>query len=199
MQKTFCVVRVFETEVVELASYNLKEVEYSWFESWEESREEGSPLTKWNEFLDAFMDHLLPAETKLARAAEFKNLKQGSMSVWDYNLKFEHLSRYAIYILPTMEARVRRFVQGLSPLVINEAATTTLNSDMNYGKMVGFSQATETRNLRNRMERDGSKKAWCGLKGYIQRDCLSSRESAGRGKVQSASSVAITSAAPPPA
>nr|XP_009796798.1 PREDICTED: uncharacterized protein LOC104243316 [Nicotiana sylvestris] len=34
---------------------------------------------------------------------------------------------------------------GLSPLVINEAATVVLNSDMNNGKMVAFSQATETR------------------------------------------------------
>ncbi|XP_070034824.1 uncharacterized protein [Nicotiana tomentosiformis] len=42
-----------------------------------------------------------------------------------------------------MENRVRRFVQGLSPLVINEATTAALNSDMNYGKIVAFAQDTE--------------------------------------------------------
>ncbi|XP_070032136.1 uncharacterized protein [Nicotiana tomentosiformis] len=57
-----------------------------------------------------------------------------------------------------MESRVRRFVEGLSSLVINEAATATLNSDMNYGKMVAFSQATKTRKLKNRMERESSNK-----------------------------------------
>ncbi|XP_070017449.1 uncharacterized protein [Nicotiana sylvestris] len=46
-----------------------------------------------------------------------------------------------------MEARVRRFVPGLSSLVINEASIAALNSDMNYGKMVEFSQATENRCL----------------------------------------------------
>ncbi|XP_070034866.1 uncharacterized protein [Nicotiana tomentosiformis] len=113
----------------------------------------------WSEFFDAFIDHFLPAESKAARDAEFENLRQGSLSVWDYHMRFAYLSKYAIYMLPTMEATVCRFVQGLSPLVINEAATTTLNSDMNYGKMVAFAQATETRKLRNKMERDGSNKA----------------------------------------
>ncbi|XP_070054553.1 uncharacterized protein [Nicotiana tomentosiformis] len=58
-----------------------------------------------------------------------------------------------------MEARVRRFVQGFTFLVINEAATTALNSDMNYGNMVAFSQATEARKLNFRMERESSSRA----------------------------------------
>ncbi|XP_070048876.1 uncharacterized protein [Nicotiana tomentosiformis] len=123
-----------DAEAVELASYRLKELAYSWFELWEESHEEESPPAKWSKFTDAFIDHFLPAETKAARAAEFESLRQGSVSVWEYHVKFTLLSKYAIYMLPTMEARVRRFVQGLSPLVINEAAMAALNSDMNYGK-----------------------------------------------------------------
>ncbi|XP_070002215.1 uncharacterized protein [Nicotiana sylvestris] len=59
-----------------------------------------------------------------------------------------------------MESRVHRFVQGLNPLTINEAFTIALNSDMNYGKMVAFSQATENRKLKNRMEKEGNSKAW---------------------------------------
>ncbi|XP_070036958.1 uncharacterized protein [Nicotiana tomentosiformis] len=126
---------------------------------WEDSHEEGSPPVRWSEFADAFFDHLLPAETKATRGAEFENLKQGSMSVWGCHMTFVRLSKYAIYMLPTMEDRVRRFVQGLSPLVINEAATAALNSDMNYGNMVAFSQSTKTRKLKNRMERESSNKS----------------------------------------
>ncbi|XP_070039501.1 uncharacterized protein [Nicotiana tomentosiformis] len=113
-----------------------------------ESHKEGSPPMKLNKFVDAFMDHFLPAETRAARAAKFENLNQGSMSVWDYNLRFADLSKYAIYMLHIMEATVHRFVQGLSLLVINDVATTGLNFDMNYGKMVAFSLATGTRNRR---------------------------------------------------
>ncbi|XP_070045523.1 uncharacterized protein [Nicotiana tomentosiformis] len=159
MHKTLRVMRAIETEVVELASYRLKEVAYSWFELWEESREEGSPPTRWGEFADAFIDHLLPFETNTDRAAEFETLRQGSLSVWDYHMRFAYLSKYAIYMLPIMEAREHRFLQGLSPLVINEAAIAALNSDMNYGKMVAFTQATKTCKLNNKMEREGSNKA----------------------------------------
>ncbi|XP_070054335.1 uncharacterized protein [Nicotiana tomentosiformis] len=159
MHKTLRVMRATETEGVELSSYRLKGVAYSWFEMWEDSRDEGSPPARWSEFADAFIDHLLLAETKAAGAVEFETLKQGSKSVWEYHMEFVRLSKYAVYMMPTLEARVRRFVQGLSPLVINEAAIASLNSDMNYGKMVEFSQAIVARKLKHRMEREGSSRA----------------------------------------
>jgi len=68
-------------------------------------------------------------------------------------MRFAYLSKYAIYMLPTLEARVRRFVQGLSPLVINEAAIAALNSNMNYGKMVAFAQATDLQTEEHNGER----------------------------------------------
>nr|XP_009796158.1 PREDICTED: uncharacterized protein LOC104242779 [Nicotiana sylvestris] len=146
--------RATKTEGVKLATYCLKWVAYSWFEMWEDAREEGSPPVRWSEFVDAFMDHLLAA-----CAAEFEKLKQGSRSVWEYHMEFARLSKYVIHMIPTMDARVRRFVQGLSALLINKAATTAFNSDMNYEKMVAFAQATETCKLKNMMEREGRSKA----------------------------------------
>lgn len=113
-----------EMKMAELASYRLKEVAYAWYKMWEESRKEGDPQMKWNEFVDAFIDNFLLAETRTAHAGEFKNLKQGNMSVWHYQIKFANLSMYSVYMFPTIEVRVCRFVQGLSPLVVNEAATT---------------------------------------------------------------------------
>ncbi|XP_070005538.1 uncharacterized protein [Nicotiana sylvestris] len=159
MHKTLRVMRATEIDGVELAAYRLKGVAYSWFELLEDFREEGSPPSRWSEFADAFIDHFLPIETRVARVAEFENLKQGSRSMWEYHMDFAPLSKYAIYMLPTMEAKVCRFVQGLNPLTTNEASTTTLNSDMNYGKMVAFAQATKNRKLKNRMEREGNNKA----------------------------------------
>jgi len=123
--------RATNTEGVELDSYLLKGVASSWFELWEDSREKGSPSARWSGFANTFIDHFLPAETKAARVAEFESQKQGSISVWEYHMWFAHLSMYAICIFPTMDARVHRFVQGLSPKVIIEAATASLNSNMN--------------------------------------------------------------------
>nr|XP_009758260.1 PREDICTED: uncharacterized protein LOC104210970 [Nicotiana sylvestris] len=94
-----------------------------------------------------------------ARATEFKVLKQGSISVWEYHMEFVRLSKYAPQLVSTMDARVRRFVQGLSPLVVNEAAIAALHSDMNYGKIVGFAQAIEARKLKIRTERKSNSRA----------------------------------------
>jgi len=54
---------------------------------------------------------------------------------------------------------VRQSVPGLSPLVINEAPIATLNSNMNYGNIVAFPQAIEKYKLKNKIEREGSRKA----------------------------------------
>nr|XP_009770797.1 PREDICTED: uncharacterized protein LOC104221426 [Nicotiana sylvestris] len=155
-------------EGVELDSYRLRGAQYSWFEMWEDSRWEGRPPARWDEFVDAFMDHFLPAETMAARATEFEVLKQ----VW------------------TMDARVRRFVQGLSPLVVNEATTATLHSDMNYGKIVGFAQATEARNLKIQVERESSSRARSA--GHSRRPVP------GRGPSGPSQSYAQSSASAPP-
>ncbi|XP_070054717.1 uncharacterized protein [Nicotiana tomentosiformis] len=61
MHKTLRVMRATEIEVVELASYHLEGVAYSWFEMWEDSREDGSPSARWSKFADAFIDYFLPA------------------------------------------------------------------------------------------------------------------------------------------
>nr|XP_009798531.1 PREDICTED: uncharacterized protein LOC104244754 [Nicotiana sylvestris] len=159
MHKTLKVMHATETEGVELAAYRLKGVAFSWFELWEDFHEEGSPLARWSEFADTFVDHFLPAETRATRAVEFESLKKGSRSVWEYHMEFARLSKYVIHMLPIMEARVRRFVQGLSSLTINEASSAALNSYMNYGKMVAFALATENRKLKNKMEREGNSKS----------------------------------------
>ncbi|XP_070025343.1 uncharacterized protein [Nicotiana sylvestris] len=156
MYKTLRVMKATKTEGVELSSYRLRGAAYSLFEMWEDSRGEERPPARWDEFVDAFMDHFLPAETMAARATDFEVHKQGSMSVWEYHMEFVRLSKYAPQLVSTMGDRVRLFVQGLSPLVVNEAATVALHSDMNYGKIVGFAQATEARKLKIREERESS-------------------------------------------
>jgi len=54
---------------------------------------------------------------------------------------------------------MRQSVQGLSPLVTNEAPTAALNSDMNYGNIVAFAQAIENHKLKNKIGREGRRKA----------------------------------------
>ncbi|XP_060202202.1 uncharacterized protein LOC132630663 [Lycium barbarum] len=104
-----------ETEASELEAYQLQDVAYIWYETWEQSHgEDASPAT-WDEFSDAFIDHFHPIEVREAKAYEFERLRKNGMSVNEYYLKFVSLARYAQYMLPDMRAIVRRFMLGLIP------------------------------------------------------------------------------------
>ncbi|XP_070002786.1 uncharacterized protein [Nicotiana sylvestris] len=105
-------------------------------------------------------------------------------------MEFLRLSKYAPQLVSTMDARVRRFIQGLSPLVVNEAAIAALHSDMNYGKIVGFSQTTEARKLKIRAERESSSRA--------RSASHSGRPVPGRGPSGPSQSYAQSSASAPP-
>ncbi|XP_070014062.1 uncharacterized protein [Nicotiana sylvestris] len=192
MHKTLRVMHATETEGVELAAYRLKGVDYSWFELWEDSHEEGSPPARWSEIADAFVDYFLPVETRAARAVEFENLKQGSRSV----LEFSRRPSMPFTCCPQWRPGCR-FVQSLNPLTINEASTVALNSDMNYGKMVAFAQATENRKLKNKMERERGKSKARSL-GNMGESLGEGRSAFRGGSLGPSQSVAQSSASTPP-
>ena len=45
-----------------------------------------------------FLDRFFPREMREAKVEEFIKLKQGSMKVREYSLKFVKLSRYVIFL-----------------------------------------------------------------------------------------------------
>ena len=53
----------------------------------------GRVLVTWELFKTAFPERFFPMEMREAKVKEFINLKQGSMTVRKYSLKFVKLSR----------------------------------------------------------------------------------------------------------
>jgi len=49
---------------------------------------------------------------------EFIKLRQGSMSVKEYALRFTQLSKYALSIMEDRRAKMSKFVLGVSDLVV---------------------------------------------------------------------------------
>ena len=50
---------------------------------------------QWATFKRQFADKYVPTHVKKQKAAEFQQLVQGNMTVFEYVTKFERLSRYA--------------------------------------------------------------------------------------------------------
>ena len=67
----------------------------------------------WVEFYDLFMSKYFPDTTRHAKAQEFLELKQGTMTVLEYVARFTELARFADDYVATDMAKVRRFEKGL--------------------------------------------------------------------------------------
>ncbi|XP_069151948.1 uncharacterized protein [Solanum lycopersicum] len=87
------------TEKAELAAYQLKDVSQTWCKMWQDSRSQGGvPLTT-ELFKTVFLERFFPMEMREAKVEQFINLKQKSMIVREYSLKFLKLSRYSTYLV----------------------------------------------------------------------------------------------------
>ena len=67
----------------------------------------------WAEFQKLFMGKYFLDTTRHAKAQEFLELKQGTMTMMDYVARFTELARFADDYVATDMAKVRRFENGL--------------------------------------------------------------------------------------
>lgn len=99
--------------MVELATYQLEGKVDHWWKTWNKSRALNSQPVEWHEFQRLFMERFIPQSIRLAKAREFKTLKQESLSVEEYDTEFNRLCTYAPYMIPDEREKIRRFVLGL--------------------------------------------------------------------------------------
>ena len=67
----------------------------------------------WVEFHGLFMSKYFPATARHAKAQEFLELRQGTMTVMEYVARFIELARYADDYVATDLTKVRRFENGM--------------------------------------------------------------------------------------
>ncbi|XP_070030091.1 uncharacterized protein [Nicotiana sylvestris] len=103
---------------MELAAYKLEDMANTWYEMVLLGRPAGAPPLTWDEFTKLFKNNFLPDSLMQQYARDFERLVQTpDMDVSTYNTKFCKLAIYAPHLVPTEEARVQRFVDGLLTLL----------------------------------------------------------------------------------
>jgi len=84
----------------------------------------------WEEFQEAFREYHIPEGIMEMKAEEFRNLKQGAMTVVQYIWKFMKLSRYAMDDIDTDKKKQDRFRKGLN-LALRTQLVTHIYPDFN--------------------------------------------------------------------
>ena len=72
-----------------LASFQLKgAVALFWYESKRKERPVGAAPWYWEEFSTMFLERFMPKSVRDAKAIEFESLRQGGMTVTEYDIWF---------------------------------------------------------------------------------------------------------------
>ncbi|XP_058189333.1 uncharacterized protein LOC131306918 [Rhododendron vialii] len=90
---------------VALATYQLKGEARYWWDLMEATYTIATMT--FVEFEALFLDKYFSTPIRLAKEQEFLNLKQGTMTVTQYEAKFEELSRYALTSIPTEDKKAK--------------------------------------------------------------------------------------------
>ncbi|XP_069152134.1 uncharacterized protein [Solanum lycopersicum] len=125
-----------DIEKAELASYQLKDVAQTWCKMWRDSRVLGGVPVTWELFKTAFLERFFPREMKEAKVEEFINLKQGSMTVREYSLKFVKLSRYATPLVSTSREEMSRFLTGINGDLEEDCRAAMLHDNMDLSRLM---------------------------------------------------------------
>ena len=107
---------------IRLATFRLEGESQIWWD-WVKVLRDLKTMT-WGEFRELFMGKFFPASARHAKAREFLELKQGSMTVLEYVAKFTELARFGDDYVAIDMAKVRKFEDGLKLSI--------------RGKIVGF-------------------------------------------------------------
>ncbi|XP_030473584.1 uncharacterized protein LOC115691148 [Syzygium oleosum] len=146
LEKAFEVLGCTETEKVTLAVYQLQDNVNDW---WKATRDRVFPkgtVQTWAAFTESFYGKYFSESAQERKLAEFMRLRQGQMTVDQYEAEFARLSKFAPRMVENLQDKVRRFRDGLKPDLRSQMISLNIQD---YGEMYERVQAIE----RDQLER----------------------------------------------
>ncbi|XP_075520565.1 uncharacterized protein LOC142553909 [Primulina tabacum] len=137
------------------------------------------PALKWQEFTDLFYDKYFPDALRARKVTEFLELRQGSMNVDEYILKFEEGCLFAPYIASNDKDKGAHFIRGLR---------AEIRRDINMSKAVTFKEIVSKALLAEQDEKDIARERQARHQAIAQRGQSSSQRGKdrfkGKGKME---------------
>ena len=79
-------------------------------------------------------------ELREAKSQEFMNLRHRNMTVQEYGLNFNQLSKNAPHMVADSRAQMNRFLYGVTDLVKTKCRNAMLLGDMNISRLMTHAQ-----------------------------------------------------------
>lgn len=107
VETIFRFMRCPDDQKVQCAVFLLRERAAIWWQSVERMLGGNVNQITWDQFKESFYAKFLPSSLRDAKRQEFINLKQGQMTVEEYDYEFDMLSLFAPELVETEAARAR--------------------------------------------------------------------------------------------
>ena len=160
MEKSFEILSITENQKTVFSVYLMKGEANHWWES--KKNLEGTGVVTWERFSLLFLEKYFPKYIETQMEVKFLELKQGNMTVAEYEAKFSELSRFVPEFVDTEEKRARRFQLGLKQWIQNKVAILELT---NYATLVQKASIAEAGSDQSHKEREDKKRKMGNQKG----------------------------------
>ncbi|XP_073036671.1 uncharacterized protein [Primulina eburnea] len=141
MESCFRAFQCTEEQKIETLSFLLEGRARKWWRSTSAPIVQSQGRVTWADFRAAFMQLYFPPALRQAKTIELLNLKQGSMSVDEYQQKFFELLPFAPHISGSSEAKYDHFLQGLNQEIFDRV--TVCDNPTSYDGLVNRCRQAE--------------------------------------------------------
>ena len=94
-------------------------------------------------FKEAFMERFFPREMRQSKVEKLMNLKQGSITVREYSLKFVKLSSYTTSVVSNSWDGMNRILTAINGVLEEECWSAMLNNNMDLSRLMVHVQQVE--------------------------------------------------------
>ncbi|XP_069151938.1 uncharacterized protein [Solanum lycopersicum] len=131
------------SEKAELATYQLKDMDQTWYAQWRDNMSFRGGLVTWKIIKATFQDWFFPREMREEKVTEFINLCQGGKSVDEYSLEVIKLSNYTPSLIPDPRYQMSPFVTVVSEDLQEECQFSMLRDNMNISNLMVYARRVE--------------------------------------------------------
>ena len=126
-ERIFRLMRCTVKDQLDFAVSLLQGDTYDWWETVPGATEQ-PPILTYDDFLREFRDRYMPEIYRDDKQREFLQLRQRTMTVAEYEVRFTQLSHYALVLVATEKDKCRRFEVGLNYEIWSKLTPTDLRS-----------------------------------------------------------------------